>query len=156
MRGLTIHSSRHRFAARLNSGVRPNMRQAVFVVFFSFIPFVAFGQQTLIGAYVYGHEVESFQACGAHKTYWLTAKGSISELLRAEANATRNEQEPYPALYVRMTGVKKPKDKSGGFAGAYDGIFHATKAHVISLQVPATCKIAGLTLHSSGSPSATR
>ncbi len=111
------------------------------VVFQTLLATVAQGadRARVAGAYVFGHEVRSFQSCGSSKIYWTRAVSpEISALLRkhhTELGARLNGR-----IYVVVSG--RPSDeKTAGFAGSYDGNFEISEVLQAARQIPPDCAI---------------
>lgn len=89
------------------------------------------------GAYVFGHEVRSFQPCGSPKTYWATSANP--EI--AASMGKRHEElgaQPYGRIYVVVSGM--PVDeKTSGFAQSYDGYFEISELLQAGRQIPPDC-----------------
>jgi hypothetical protein len=75
-------------------------------------------ETTLIGHYIYGHEVNTFQPCGDVKVFWVEGTNNMLELL--EVSHRKYVSEPYEEVFVEIIGrfVTKAND---GFASDYDG-----------------------------------
>ena len=89
------------------------------------------------GAYVYGHEVRSFQPCGSSQTYWVRpVSPEISTLLKK-----RHEElgaQPYGRIYVVVSG-KPNAEETSGFAQSYDGYFEISDLLQADRQIPPAC-----------------
>ena len=92
------------------------------------------------GRYVFGHEVESFQPCGSKKSYWAAADETTLQSLRDISNQLRRERhQPYPPIYLEVTGAVDTKSKRDGFAEGYDGLFFIRKIVRTSTVIPTEC-----------------
>ena len=91
------------------------------------------------GAYVFGHEVRSFQPCGSSKIYWVrAAKPEVSASLRE-----RHEElgtQPYGRIYVVLSGTPADEDTTG-FARSFDGYFDVSRLLGSAGQFPADCDV---------------
>ncbi len=91
------------------------------------------------GAYVFGHEVRSFQPCGSSRLYWV--KAANSELA---ARLRRHHEElgarPYGRIYVIVSG-KPSGQKTTGFAQSFDGYFEISQVYEAAVQIPLDCGI---------------
>lgn len=91
------------------------------------------------GAYVFGHEVRSFQPCGSPKIYWVrSAHAETSASLRKyheELGA-----QPYGRIYVVVAGMPV-SDETTGFARSYDGYFEVSELLQADRQIPPDCDL---------------
>ena len=91
------------------------------------------------GAYVFGHEVRSFQPCGSSKTYWVrAAKPEVSVRLRK-----RHEElgaQPYGRIYVVLSGMPV-EEETTGFAQSFDGYFDVSRLLQSDGRFPADCDL---------------
>jgi len=91
------------------------------------------------GAYVFGHEVRSFQPCGSPNIYWARSA-------RAETSASlRKHYEelgvpPYGRIYVVVSGMPV-SDETTGFARSYDGYFEVSELLQVDRQFPPDCDL---------------
>ena len=77
------------------------------------------------GWFTFGHEVRSFQPCGAETEYWLLGRSpAIADILNIYRSTMANAR-PYTPMFVVLTGSKvaPPGD---GFGADYRGAFFAT------------------------------
>jgi hypothetical protein len=91
------------------------------------------------GAYIFGHEVRSFQPCGSTKIYWTKAVSpKVSASLRKRH--TELAARPYGRIYVVVSG--RPIDeKTAGFAESYAGYFEISELLQADGQIPPGCAI---------------
>ena len=91
------------------------------------------------GAYVFGHEVRSFQPCGSSKTYWVKpVDPDLGALLRERHGELA--AQPYGRIYIVVTG--KPTDqRTVGFAQSYAGYFEAAEVLQVAGRIPPECDI---------------
>ena len=96
-------------------------------------------QETVAGAYVFGHEVRSFQPCGSSAVYWARPLSpEIGQRLRARHGELSDE--PYARIYVVLTG--RPSDEQPvGFAASYDGYFDITGIVEAARPIPGGCAL---------------
>ena len=113
----------------------------VLVVFQVLLATVVFGADgaRVAGAYVFGHEVRSFQPCGSWKIYWAKpVTPEISALLRKYH--TELAARSYGRIYVVVSG--RPSDENTvGFANSYDGYFEISDVLQAARQIPPDCAI---------------
>lgn len=91
------------------------------------------------GAYIFGHEVRSFQPCGSSKVYWVKpVSPGISAVLRK--HHTELAVPPYGQIYVVVSGW--PSDeRTAGFAQSYEGYFVVSEVLQAARQIPPDCTI---------------
>lgn len=91
------------------------------------------------GAYIFGHEVRSFQPCGSSMVYW--AKPISPEISAALRKHHRElAASPYGQIYVVVSG--RPSDEgTAGFAQSYDGYFEVSEVLQAAGQIPPDCTI---------------
>ncbi len=91
------------------------------------------------GAYIFGHEVRSFQPCGSTKIYWAkVVSPKISASLRKRH--TELAARPYGRIYVVVSG--RPIDeKTVGFAESSAGYFEISELLQADGQIPPGCAI---------------
>lgn len=99
----------------------------------------AAGEETVAGAYAFGHEVRSFQPCGSSAVYWARPLSpEIGQRLRARHGEL--SEEPYARVYVVLTG--RPSDQPPtGFAASYDGYFDITGIVETARRIPGACAL---------------
>ncbi|MCK3657642.1 hypothetical protein A4G18_02670 [Pasteurellaceae bacterium Pebbles2] len=85
----------------------------------------------VVGQYIYGQEVETFNLCGAKEAYWATGDVKLLEPLREKALKLAEEKnEPYQPVYVNIDYVDLGKAKDG-FAAEYDSVIEIKKATIV-------------------------
>lgn len=91
------------------------------------------------GAYIFGHEVRSFQPCGSSKVYWVKpVSPGISAALRKHHRELA--APPYGRIYVVVSG--RPSDeRTAGFARSYDGYFEVSEVLQAARRIPPDCAI---------------
>lgn len=94
-------------------------------------------EKTLVGHYVYGHEVNSFQRCGQDEVFWVTGSGEILELLASQYSD--HAAKPYDEVFVKIAGDFTNKD-SAGFAADYDGQVQVSKVFLMTKKSITDCK----------------
>jgi hypothetical protein len=91
------------------------------------------------GAYIFGHEVRSFQPCGSTKIYW-TKPVSREVSARLRKRHTELAARPYGRIYIVVSG--RPTDeKTAGFADSYAGYFEVSELLQADRQIPPDCPI---------------
>ena len=92
------------------------------------------------GAFVFGHEVRTFQPCGGPEVYWVQADPTELQELRAHHEAMTST--PYAQISVVVAGriVDGPRE---GFAAEYDGLFRIERVLDVAQEVPSACLPAG-------------
>lgn len=75
-------------------------------------------EKKLIGHYIYGHEVNSFQPCNQKNVFWVTGSKKILQLL--EQKHREYTSQPYEEVFAEIIGSFVGK-ASDGFAMDYDG-----------------------------------
>ncbi|MBL4606671.1 MAG: hypothetical protein JKY01_02445 [Pseudomonadales bacterium] len=94
-------------------------------------------EQTLIGRYIYGHEVNTFQPCGKKEIFWVKGSNEILELMaRKYSNHTA---KPYDEVFVEIIGDYTSK-AIDGFAMNYDGQIYVTKMVLMKKKTGTDCK----------------
>ena len=97
------------------------------------------GIADVAGAFVFGHEVRSFQPCGSSRTYWVrAAEPEVSARLRK-----RHEElgaQPYGRIYVVLSGTPVDQETTG-FAQSFDGYFDVSRLLQSDGQFPADCDL---------------
>jgi hypothetical protein len=88
------------------------------------------------GIYIFGHEVNSFKACGADVTYWVRSSGGIAGEIRSFHEA--NTDKPYQPVYLVFQG-NLLDEEADGFAADYDGLIHIDRLLTLSATVPDDC-----------------
>lgn len=92
------------------------------------------------GAYVFGHEVRSFQPCGGQQVFWVKADEAVNQELRARHGALT--AAPYQAIFVIVEGAPTDEVRTG-FAADYDGVFRVERLLEASPEMPADCLLPG-------------
>ena len=91
------------------------------------------------GAYVFGHEVRSFQPCGSSKIYWVKPANP-----QVSADLQKHHRElgvrPYGRIHVVVSG-RPSNEKTVGFAQSYDGYFEVSKVLRATGNIPTDCGI---------------
>ena len=91
------------------------------------------------GAFIFGHEVRSFQPCGSTKTYWVrSARPEISASLRKQHEELG--AQPYGRIYVVLSGMPVDEETTG-FAQSYDGYFEVSALLQSDRRFPADCSL---------------
>ena len=94
-------------------------------------------EQTLIGHYIYGHEVNSFQPCGKKEIFWVNGSNEILELMvRKYSNYVT---KPYEEVFLEITGDFEGK-ATDGFAMDYDGQIQVMKIVLMKKKSDTDCK----------------
>ena len=78
----------------------------------------------IFGHYTYGHEVNSFRACGTKQVFWVKGSNETLELMAKKYNALATK--PYDDVFVEIMG-DFDSNASYGFAMDYDGQIHVMK-----------------------------
>ena len=94
-------------------------------------------EKTLIGHYIYGHEVNSFKPCGHKDVFWVLGPNEILDLM-AETYS-HHAANPYDEVYVKITGdyINKASD---GFAMDFDGQIQVKKIFFMKKKSNTDCK----------------
>ena len=157
--GLTIRSSRARFAASAlagydltiaNAAQRPGLAQALamhkqiaIAILLASLSACATPGSPLSGHYFWGHEVETFQPCGSTQTFWVVGDTDLLQPLRDQVARTQQiAGKPYEPLYVQVTAMQEAK-ATDGFAADYNGVYRFTHVHRANAVSPASCKAHG-------------
>jgi len=94
-------------------------------------------EKTLIGHFIYGHEVNSFQPCGKKEVFWVKGSNEILELMvRKYSN---HAAKPYDEVFLEITGDFEGK-ATDGFAMDYDGQIHVMKIILMKKKSDTDCK----------------
>jgi hypothetical protein len=93
--------------------------------------------QTLIGHYIYGHEVNSFQPCDNKEVFWVKGSSELLELMARKYSVYA--AHPYNEVFVEITGNFESK-ATDGFAMDYDGQIHVTKVILMKKKSDIDCK----------------
>lgn len=97
------------------------------------------GPPSLRGYFTWGHEVESFVACGSTRAYWVVGEASTLDTLRRQAEARIVAGDgPYRPVYVEITALEEPRAVDG-FAADYVGVLRITRLHKVLAVAPASC-----------------
>ncbi|ACA88897.1 hypothetical protein [Shewanella woodyi] len=97
------------------------------------------------GVYVWGHEVSSYQPCGEHLTYWVTATPASDELNQLSLALSETRNAPYQPIYIEA--AIHPIDRnshpafSDGFAADYDAIIEISNVYMKLTELPSSCKL---------------
>ena len=75
-------------------------------------------QNLLYGHYIWGHEENSFQACGDQNVYWVVSSDEQMKNIAKQYEKTTNK--PYEEVYFQFKGHFLGK-ATDGFATQYDG-----------------------------------
>lgn len=94
----------------------------------------ASSDNSIVGSYIYGNEVNSLQPCGSDKELWVI--GSKAVMTSLEEEYLKLASKPYQAVYVRFEG-KQLARADDGFAADYSGRFKVTD--VVTLQKDSIC-----------------
>jgi len=94
-------------------------------------------EQKLVGHYVYGHEVNSFQPCGQKEVYWVTGSDKILQFL--EQKYSKYTTKPYDEVYVELVGSFIGK-ASDGFSMDYDDQIIVKKIIEMKYKEKINCK----------------
>jgi hypothetical protein len=92
---------------------------------------------TLIGHYIYGHEVNTFQPCGNNRVFWVNGTSEVLGLL--EVNYHKHTSKPYEEVFVKISGTFSAK-ANDGFAADYDGVFQIEELHLMRKLSQSDCK----------------
>ena len=93
--------------------------------------------QTLIGHYIYGHEVSSFQPCGKKEVFWVNGSNEILETL--EGKYSYLVIKPYDEVFIEIIGDFEDK-ATDGFAMDYDGQIYVVKIILMKNKSDTDCK----------------
>jgi hypothetical protein len=92
--------------------------------------------QQFSGAYVWGHEVHTFQSCDQSEIHWVSASGwVIADLLQHYESFPG---EPYEPLYITFRGHILDEEVDG-FASDYAGLIRISEVLDWSATVPSAC-----------------
>lgn len=90
----------------------------------------------MLGVYTWGHEVNTFRACGGTEVRWVQAEPTLLTRLRESHEALTTE--PYQGIlieaYLRHSG-----DEPDGFASDYDGLIRVDSVLSTGGEIPAAC-----------------
>lgn len=90
------------------------------------------------GAYVWGHEVNTFQSCGEGNIYWVIASAPVLTQLQSNHNSV--SAEPYNAIQITFLGHYLDEE-TDGFAMQYDGYIQVSELLDWKPAVASECKI---------------
>ena len=91
------------------------------------------------GAYVFGHEVRSFQPCGSSKLYWVKPDDAeLGALLRKHHRELGTQ--PFGRIFVIVSALVS-SEKTTGFAQSYDAYFEISKVFEAAGRIPKDCVI---------------
>lgn len=94
------------------------------------------------GAYVFGHETESFQECGNASDWWVEGDDAVLEPLRTLARQqSALSGDPYHPIYVEATGELLGKDVEGGFATDFDNAVKLDAVTRTEAALPPECSL---------------
>lgn len=94
------------------------------------------------GAYVFGHEAESFQECGNSAEWWAEGDEALMQPLRQLAmQQAESTGQPYHPIYIQATGELLGKDEEGGFATNFDNVVKLTNVTSSQAQLPEDCEL---------------
>jgi hypothetical protein len=92
--------------------------------------------QVFAGAYIFGHEVNSFEECGAGLSYWVRSSDGVAAQIRNFYEVNTNK--PYQPIYIEFEG-KLTDGKASGFAADYDGLIQVDRLLTLSAAIPDDC-----------------
>lgn len=90
------------------------------------------------GAYVWGHEVNTFQSCGEDEVYWVIAPAPI--LMQLQDHHSSVAGKPYHPIHITFIG-NRLDDETDGFAIQYDGYIEVSELLDWNPTVPLDCRI---------------
>ncbi|MDO5506406.1 MAG: hypothetical protein Q4F49_09010 [Pseudoxanthomonas suwonensis] len=94
------------------------------------------------GAYVFGHEAETFQECGNSVDWWADGDDADLEPLRKLAREQAEQSgDPYRPIYVEATGELLGKDEAAGFPSAFDNVVRLSAVTRSAAKVPDVCML---------------
>lgn len=110
-------------------------------VFQALLAMAVYGDEDgrVAGAYVFGHEVRSFQPCGSTNIYWTRP---VNREIAARLRKRHGElaARPYGRIYVLVSG--RPTDKqTTDFAESYAGYFQISELLQADRRFPPDCAI---------------
>jgi hypothetical protein len=94
-------------------------------------------EKRLIGHYIYGHEVNSFQPCAKKEVFWV--KGTHQTLEFMKGKYTDYAVQPYEEVFVEIIAEFKSK-ATDGFAMDYDGQVYVMEMLVMNKKSDTDCK----------------
>ena len=121
------------------------MHRALLAVFLAVITSscATTGTAHLRGHYYWGHEVRTFHPCGSKQAFWVVGDPALLQQLRDKVTeASQVQGQPYPPIYVEVSGVSEGK-AADGFAADYDGVYRFTAVQVANSSSPADCQAHG-------------
>lgn len=114
------------------------MKIGLILFYFSLLCLTGCENERLIGAYTYGHEVETVTLCKGGKTYWIKATPYVRKKLhQAHKELTTM---PYQSIYIEFSGEILEK-KPTGFASVYSGYIQIDAVLDIRQRKPDRCKL---------------
>jgi hypothetical protein len=93
--------------------------------------------RALIGHYIYGHEVNSFQPCSKKEVFWVKGSNELLEFMARKYS--EHATQPYDEVYVEIIGNFESK-ATDGFAADYDGQIHVMKMVLMKKKSDTDCK----------------
>lgn len=97
-------------------------------------------EKTIIGYYIYGHEVNSFQPCNKKEIFWV--KSSNKLLVFMARKYSDYATQPYDEVFVELIGGFESR-ATDGFSMDYDGQIHVTKMVLMKKKINADCNVGG-------------
>ena len=94
-------------------------------------------ESTLIGHYVYGHEVNTFQPCGSNRDFWVIGSSEILKTL--EVNYLSLSSTHYDPVFVELIG-NMMATATDGFAADYDGLAEVKRLVLMRKKSNLDCK----------------
>ncbi len=94
-------------------------------------------EKTVIGHYIYGHEVNSFQPCNEKEVFWVNGSNRLLELMAKKYSDFA--AQPYDEVFVEIIGNFEDR-ASDGFAMDYDGQIYVMKMVHKKKKIDTDCK----------------
>lgn len=94
------------------------------------------------GAYVFGHEAETFQECGNPADWWVEGDPAELEPLRRLAREQAERRgDPYQPIHVEATGELLGKDEAAAIPSAFDNVVRLSAVRRAEAELPADCAL---------------
>ncbi len=94
-------------------------------------------EKLLIGHYIYGHEVNSFQPCNNKEVFWVKGPNKLLEFMARKYSDYA--AQPYDEVFVEIIGNFENR-ATDGFAMDYDGQIYVMKMVLMKKKIDTDCK----------------
>ncbi len=94
-------------------------------------------EKVLIGHYIYGHEVNSFQPCNNKEVFWVKGPNKLLEFMAKKYSDYA--AQAYDEVFVEIIGNFENR-ATDGFAMDYDGQIYVMKMVLMKKKIDTDCK----------------